>query len=304
MDCPINFNSSVLLGSKGKLHGPDITNFPRQMKLSPDGLFALFSNEDDTVQIWSLPSGLVNKQRYYQVAACDAEFNDTWNLQSSVPVGESIYDIDWYPQMNSATQGTSCYAVTSRDHPVHLFDSISGELRSSYNCVNRLDELDSALSVAFNNDGSKLYAGADSVVYCFDVASPGAQVSVVRTTKSKKDKRGIKGLISCLAFNPDRSGVYAAGSFAHSVGVYVENQSKSALELQQLGCGVTCMKWSRCGSYLWVGGRKTKDIQCWDIRHSRREVGRVPREASSNQKLCFDLDPWGRYIASGDSNGQ
>lgn len=63
--------------------------------------------------------------------------------------------------------------------------------------------------------------------------------------------RGQKGIISCLAFNPDYSGCFAAGSYANSVGIYVENADECALELSGLEFGVTCLKWSPCGNYLW-----------------------------------------------------
>jgi len=305
MDCPIHFDERIDTISSQEVSSSCGINFPRQLKVSPDGLYALLSNEDNTVQIWSLPTGLINKHRYYQLAGGNpgGDSEDLWKLSSINNIGESIYDIAWYPLMNAATEGTSCYAVTSKDHPIHLYDATTHDIRCSYNGINRLDELDSARSLCFNNDGSRLYAGSDRVVRCFDLASPGRQISEVHTTKNRKDKSGIKGIISCLSFNPDVSGAYAAGSFANSVGVYVENQNRSALELQNLSCGVTGLKWSRCGSYLWIGGRKSKDLLCWDIRHTRCEVGRVPRAADTNQKLSFDIDPWGKYVASGDTQG-
>ena len=85
---------------------------------------------------------------------------------------------------------------------------------------------------------------------------------------------GQKGLISCIEFNPDRSGVYAAGSYQHSVGIYIENQQDCALQLNSLGFGVTGLKWSACGNNLWVGGRRNGAIVCWDVRHGRNELGR------------------------------
>lgn len=310
MNCPIIFNNSLCIISKGEVCREN-NNFPRQMKVSPDGLYTLMTTENNEVQVHALPASLIDKCRYYQAANgindtsnCGSYDNGGWKYHSINAIGESIYDIDWYPQMNSTTEGTSCYAVTSKDHPIHLYDAGTNELRASYNSINRLDELDSALSVCFNNDGSKLYAGADKVVRCFDVSHPGRQVSEIYTTKNRKDKSGVKGLISCLAFNPDMSGVYAAGSYANSVGLFVENQHRSVLELQHLSCGVTSIKWSKCGNNLWIGGRKNQDILCWDIRHTRMEVGRVHREVATNQKLSFDIDPWNRYIASGDTNGR
>lgn len=115
---------------------------------------------------------------------------------------------------------------------------------------------------------------------------------------------GQKGIISCLSFNPDYSGAYAAGSYANSIGVYVENTAEAALELYGLEFGVSHLKWSPCGCYLWAGGRKNDNIICWDLRNTKEEVGRVHRPLDSNQKISFDLDPWGSHLCTGSQDGK
>ena len=72
------------------------------------------------------------------------------------------------------------------------------------------------------------------------------------TCKSRKDTEGQRGIISVLEFNPDYSGAYAAGSYAHSVSIYAENARESVLELD-VEFGVTCLRWSPCGCMLWTG---------------------------------------------------
>ena len=64
---------------------------------------------------------------------------------------------------------------------------------------------------------------------------------------------GQRGIISCLKFNPDYSGAYAAGSYAHNITIYAENMRESVLELDNLEFGVTCLRWSPCGNMLWAG---------------------------------------------------
>ena len=73
------------------------------------------------------------------------------------------------------------------------------------------------------------------------------------TCKSRKDPSGQRGIISCLKFNPDYSGAYAAGSYAHNITIYAENIRESVLELDNLEFGVTCLRWSPCGNMLWAG---------------------------------------------------
>ncbi len=71
-----------------------------------------------------------------------------------------------------------------------------------------------------------------------------------------------------------------------------------------VGGGITCQRWSPNGNHLWIGGRRSNDIICYDLRFSRGELGRVTRQLSTNQRLAFDMDPWGTYLATGSQNGE
>mmetsp|Transcript_7978 Transcript_7978/g.11919 ORF Transcript_7978/g.11919 Transcript_7978/m.11919 type:complete len:330 (-) Transcript_7978:106-1095(-) len=205
--------------------------------------------------------------------------------------------------MNMQDPATNCFITTSKDHPIHLWDVSSGSMRCSYSGYDHMDELESAICVSFNLSGSRIYAGSNRMIRCFDVSQPGRNYTSIPTCRTRRSVDGQRGLISCLSFNPDMSGTFAAGSYSCSVSVYVEDMQGAALELTQLGFAVTHMKWSPCGRYLWAGGRSCGDICCWDLRHTREMVGKVHRDLTSNQRVMFDLDPWGRYLATGTQKG-
>jgi WD40 repeat protein len=78
----------------------------------------------------------------------------------------------------------------------------------------------------------------------FDTADPGRNHTNVPTSSTRKAPDGQKGIISCLIFNPDFSGAFAAGSYSNSIGIYVENNPDCVLQLKNLDFAVTCMRYA------------------------------------------------------------
>ena len=46
--------------------------------------------------------------------------------------GESVYDYQWYPLMNSRAPETCCLVTTSQHQPIHLYDAFDGHIRATY----------------------------------------------------------------------------------------------------------------------------------------------------------------------------
>lgn len=69
-------------------------------------------------------------------------------------------------------------------------------------------------------------------------------------------KQGQTGIISCIAVNPADPGMYAAGSYSKTIGLYDEKSGgPEILALGHKG-GVTHIKFSNDGTRLYSGGRK------------------------------------------------
>ena len=281
-------------------------DFIKNSVITPDGMHISTISEGNSIQLWKINDNIINKCKYYKNKndIDNNENNDNiLNEVIDINVGESIFDLSWYPYANIIDPLTYCYVTASRDHPIHLWDALSGKIRCSYVGYNHFVELDTVNSLSFNLTGDKLYAGSNRMIRCFDVANPGSNGINIPTCSTKRDPLGQKGIISCIRFSPDQSGVFAAGSYAHSVGIYVENMEGCALELRQLEAAVTCLRWSIDGYNLWIGGRNSSNISCWDVRKTRSEVGKIQRNLNSNQRMTFDLDPWGKYLATGSQDG-
>jgi len=271
----------------------DGSDFYKSCKLSPDGQTVLSTTETScAVVLSSVPAELLQTTLYY-AGQQSIETTTAVPPNKQVVVGESVYDAGWHP-------ASQHFLVTSRDHPIHLYSRENGELQSTYTGYDHVDELDASTCVTCNLDGTLIYAGAGKgTVRAWDTECSGRPLFESRSRT--------KGLVSALAFCPDYSGAYAVGTYSNEVFIHVEGDdpnTESVLQLRGLDFGVTHLRWAPDGAKLWVGGRNHNAIVCWDMRHTRSEVGRIQRKLATHQRFTFDLDPWGDIIITGSQDGQ
>ncbi|KAF9333193.1 Telomerase Cajal body protein 1 [Linnemannia elongata] len=303
-------------------------NFFKALKWSPDGSCLLSTSNDNCMRIFALPDLTAEPK--------DSQLNPGVLIRE----GEVIYDMCWYPGMNSADSATCCLLSSSRDHPVHLWDAFTGELRCSYTLVDHCEVNFAPNALCFNLDGSKIYCGSNNMIQIFDTTRPGKDCQKKPTVPTRKSKKGQKGVISCLAFNPDHSDLYAAGSFLKSIGLYdsraeelllllrdknqrangrrgklspvvaanddgagpAKNESSPTLS-SPMG-GLTQVQFSPDGLYLYSASRQDPFIRCWDIRNTANVLFRLERPGElTNQRLEFDVSSDGRWLSTGDMNG-
>ncbi|KAM6949564.1 telomerase Cajal body protein 1 [Aplochiton taeniatus] len=266
-------------------------NYLKGCKWAPDGSCILTNSADNVLRVYNVPPEL---------------YTYSWDLLTEMsPVlrmseGDTVYDYCWYPKMSSLDP-ESCYlASSSRDNPVHIWDAFYGAVRATFRPYNHLDELTAAHSLCFSPDGSQLYCGFDKMVRVFYTDRPGRDCEE-RPTIVKKQGQG--GIISCMAFSPCLS-VYACGSYSRTAGLYScqDGEQLALLPTRHHG-GLTHLLFSPDGQYLYTGGRKDPEILCWDLRDPGKVLFSLNRNVSTNQRIYFDLDPSGRYLLSGDTQG-
>ncbi|XXG58957.1 hypothetical protein AAC387_Pa04g1132 [Persea americana] len=280
--------------------GSNPNNFLKGVKWSPDGSCFVTSAEDNTLRLFDLPdyaSGI------YADACSSTNDVDSYVSNLIVHEAESVYDYCWYPYM-SASDPTSCvFASTTRDHPIHLWDSISGQLRCTYRAYDNMDEITAAFSIAFNLSGTKLFAGYNKSLRVFDIHRPGRDFEQYSTLQGNKD--GQSGIISTIAFSPTRNGMLATGSYSQTTAIYAEDNMELLYVLHGQMGGVTHVTFSKDGNYLYTGGRKDPYILCWDIRNTADIVYKLYRSSeNTNQRILFDIETCGRHLGTGGQDGQ
>ena len=258
------------------------------------------SNDDNQIRLFEVPLDGV---------ATHSDWASSPSLRPALWIkeGETIYDMEWYPGMNSGEPSTCCFLSTSRDNPVHVWDAFTGHLRAAYCAYTDAEELDAAYSICFDRltPSNKLYCGFNNCIRIYDVERPGRQHAVLKTFKrAHGQSTGQRGIVSCAAINPDKSGLLAAGTYSRNIGLYDTLSGKLLYNLQGHRGGVTQVNWGPEGCYLYSGARKDDEILCWDVRGSGDALFRLPRAVRTNQRVQFSVDQSGsRLITPSQEDG-
>eukprot|EP00257_Ricinus_communis_P008248 XP_002525611.2 telomerase Cajal body protein 1 [Ricinus communis] len=278
---------------------PIPNNFLKGIKWSPDGSCFLTSSEDKTLRVFSLPDYCSSDDSI----ACSLDTDqDSYDSSIVVKEGESVYDFCWYPYMTASDPVSCVFASTTRDHPIHLWDASSGLLRCTYRAYDAVDEITAAFSISFNPAGNKMFAGYNKSIRVFDIHRPGRVFEQHSTLQGNKE--GQTGIISSIAFCPTHSGMLATGSYSHTTAIFREDNMELLYVLHGQEGGITHIQFSRDGNYLYTGGRKDPYILCWDMRKTAEVVYKLYRSTEqTNQRILFDVEPYGRYLATGGQDG-
>jgi hypothetical protein len=67
--------------------------------------------------------------------------------------------------------------------------------------------------------------------------------------------------------------------------------------------GITQLKFSNSGYFLFSGARKDDNIHCWDLRFSNQTLYSIKRKVNTNQRILFDIDNYSNYLISPSIDG-
>ncbi|KAF8741825.1 WD40 repeat-like protein, partial [Rhizoctonia solani] len=218
----------------------------------------------------------------------------------SLPQPAPILSTAWFPTASSSDPASFCLVAAVRDTPIKLFDASDGRVRASYRIVDHRERFIAPHCMAFNMYMNRLYCGFEDAIEVFDVHCPG-EGTRLHTIPTKKR------IISSLAFAPDWSGTYAAGSFRGAIGLFTEDTGGQVQNwLEGTEGGVTQIRFNPIQPHiLYAAFRRTPMIARWDLRNPSEPDLLYDRGlASTNQRLGFDLSLDGRWLTAGDEGGQ
>lgn len=101
----------------------------------------------------------------------------------------------------------------------------------------------------------------------------------------------------------------AAGSFSKSLYLYDASggeprliRSLKSKDPSQRGAGVTQIKFHpTMPNYIYATSRRMNHILVWDVRNPADIIMALPRPGNTHQRINFDIDPWGKWLTTGDT---
>ncbi|KAF3035720.1 hypothetical protein E8E11_000910 [Didymella keratinophila] len=299
------------------------TSCIQEAQLSPDGTCIFTSDYDRTFSVYPISTDILKSDTqplkvYAQFKSADPIWafasNPLFNLQDSSSTHVLLSRRDRYITLHNALWDTQNAPSTpsATSSPVNIQTPLA-----SYKLINHLTEAVTApLSLAYSNPGTHFFAGAQNSISIFDLSHTSDPISSISTIPSARSKlkgggRGFKGHISALAVSPPTAesaeGLLAAGSRTRYVGLY---DAVSGVEVTHIslpgtrdgkklrdetlapvmGDGVSSLKWSPCGRYLYVAERDSDAILIYDVRSFSMALAYCAgRRARTKQKLGFDV---------------
>lgn len=308
-------------------HQVHSTSCIQEAQLSPDGTCVFTSDYSRTFSVYPIDTDILSEAgtRPLKPYARFSSANPIWafaanphfNLQDPSSTHVLISRKDSYITLHNALWDTT--KLYSTDTPQSLRSGpvdISKPL-ASYKLVDRLTEAVTApISLAYSYQGTHFFAGKQNGIATFDLEYTEDPIHTIVTIPAKRNKlkgggRGFKGWISALSLSPSSApshgGLLAAGARTRYVGIYnaesgdemthfslpgTINGKKFRNENFQhiMGDGVSHLKWSPCGRYLYVAERQSDVLLIYDVRNFSLALGYCAgRKALTKQKLGFDV---------------
>lgn len=320
--------SETITASIGSTHIGEMnhTSCIQEAQLSPDGTCVFTSDFDRSFSMYPIDhtsyneTGTQHLKPYAKFTSADPIWAFAANPLFDVNDANSTHVLvsrrDRYITLHNALWDISKVdnerIATSTKTAVDISTPLT-----SYKLVNSLTEAVTApSSLAYSHSGTHFFAGTRNSIHIFDLEYPDEPTHTISTIPSARSKlkgggRGFKGVVTALTLSPptlfSNDGMLTAGARTRHVGIY-DAQSGSEISTFSLpgtvdgkklvnsnmqhiiGDGVTSLKYSPCGKYLYVAERNSDVLLIYDVRNFSLGLGYCAgRQALTKQKLGFDV---------------
>lgn len=251
---------------------------------------------------------------------------------SSITTPDPILSTAVYPHFNLKDHNTTLLIYAARDNAIKLKNALALDSPNwaTYPLVSPTTEIWQAPhSLLFNHDGTHFIAGGTAQFDVFDISRYNeGPIECKKIGYRKKGgyynatgldwKREITGpndVVSAMHLSVED--MLAIGTWQRKIAVYaaagrgelITTFSPAQVEGEgtPFGGGISQVKWSPCGRYLYVAERHSTGIHVYDIRGAGKRVGYLMgREAKTAVKLSIDVVPTaeGTEVWAGGADGK
>ena len=242
---------------------------------------------------------------------------------------EPIYSSSIYPHFTLGNPSTSLVLYAARNNPIQLRNALNFDegIYATYAWINPTTEAFIAPhSIAFTNDATHFVAGSKAQLAIYDVNRPSSEaVSVRRTSKSRYATKTYgadphtcstrpHSIITTIDINTDD--VLALGTNTRNVALYADHGLGDLItsfklpsrtsDVPVIKAGITQIKWSPDGTYLFIAERQSDTIEVYDVRQSCQQLSCLTgRKAMVNFQMDFDVVPTvhGLEVWAGGTDG-
>jgi hypothetical protein len=251
---------------------------------------------------------------------------------SSLTVPDPIFSTAIYPHFDLQDHNTTLLLYAARDNAIKLKNALSLDTATwaVYPLVSpTTEEWQAPHSLLFNQDGTHFIAGGTAQFAIFDInrysEGPVERKKIGHRKKGghynatgldwSREITGPNDVISTMDLSIED--MFAMGTWGRKIAIYagagrgelITTFSPRDVEAdgRHFGEGISQVKWSSCGRYLYVAERRSAGVHIYDIRGAGRRVGcLMGREAKTNVKLSFDVVPTagGSEVWAGGTDGK
>ncbi|KAF2832866.1 WD40 repeat-like protein [Ophiobolus disseminans] len=319
-------NSAASLAGSSPKSSKSHTSCVQEAQLSPDGTCVFTSDYNRSFSVYPIDSTLHTEasaralKPYAHFTSSDPIWafaaNPLFNINDANSTHVLVSRRDKYITLHNALWDLSNPNSDQSSTPINTPVDIARPI-AFYKLINPQNEaLTVPLSLTYSYTGTHFFAGARNTIHIFDLTDPSGPIHTIPTIPSVRSKlkgggRGFKGAISALTLSPptptSSNGLLAAGARTRHVGIYdpfngteittfslpgtLDGKRVYNANMQHvIGDGVSSLKYSPCGTYLYVAERTSDVLLIYDVRNFSLALGYCAgRQALTKQKLGFDV---------------
>ncbi|QDS74289.1 hypothetical protein FKW77_003613 [Venturia effusa] len=301
--------------------GPYWVQTARTAQWTPDGTSLITTSGDNTIETIILPEDLLSPGTFHELRP-----------YSSVTSSDPIFSTAIYPHFNLQNHNTTLILYAARENGIKLKNALALDAANwaVYPLVCPTTEVWRAPhSLLFNHEGTHFIAGSIAEFAIFDISRCNEEPLERKKVGFRKNSghynpkgldwtreiTGPKDIISAMDLSVED--MFAMGTWGRKIAIYsgagrgelITTFSPDQVEggSDRFGKGMSQVKWSPCGRYLYVAERHSAGIHMYDIRGAGKRVGcLMGREAKTAVKLSFDVVPTaeGSEIWAGGTDGK